>query len=211
MNNPSPTNPSPLVPQGSMLEQKSKSHARTRLAVFFVCILAVHVIGLMALLMAGCKREQPVSPPSETNAVLPPFESTNLVTTDTNVPVVPPTDQPPVAPPTVIPATPPPPSTTEYVVAKGDSFYSIGKKLGVSMRAIQEANPGVDSTKLQVGQKLAIPPTAALPSTPAGQPVAELLPGSGQAYVVKSGDTLSVIASRYHTTVKAIQQLFDTY
>ena len=198
-------NSNPLVPQGSMLEQKSKGHARTRLAVFFVCILAVHVIGLMALLMAGCKREQPASPPPETNVVPPTFEPTNLATVETNALIAPPVAPPPAAAPTATLPPTPTPSTTEYVVAKGDSFYSIGKKLGLSSRAIQEANPGVDSTKLKVGQKLAIPSPASSPPALAGQPATGLLPGSEQVYVVKSGDTLTKIAAKHGATVKALR------
>ena len=42
-------NQNPLIPQGSALEQKNKGRARMKIAVFFV--LAIHGIGLMALLM----------------------------------------------------------------------------------------------------------------------------------------------------------------
>src|SRR5881296_3269664 len=48
-------NQSPLIPQGSLVEQKNKGRARFKIAVFFV--LAVHGIGLLALLMQGCRRE----------------------------------------------------------------------------------------------------------------------------------------------------------
>ncbi len=49
-------NQNPLIPQGSALEQKNKGRARVKIAVFFV--LAVHGIGLMALLMQGCGQSQ---------------------------------------------------------------------------------------------------------------------------------------------------------
>ena len=42
----------------------------------------------------------------------------------------------------------------EYVVAKGDNLSSIAKKSGISLKAIQDLNPGVDSNKLRIGQKL---------------------------------------------------------
>ena len=187
-----------------MLEQKSKGPARTRLAVFVVCILAVHVVGLMALLMAGCKREQPAPTPLDTNAVLPTFESTNVAAVDTNLPVPPPV-APLVAAPPVLVA----PSMTEYVVAKGDSFYSIGKKLGVSMKAIQDANPGVDSSKLKIGQKLSIPSPTSAPAASAGQVAAGAVAGSEQVYAVKSGDTLTKIAATHGTTVKALRAAND--
>ena len=42
----------------------------------------------------------------------------------------------------------------EHVVAKGDNLSSIAKKAGISLKAIQDLNPGVDSNKLRIGQKL---------------------------------------------------------
>ena len=61
-------NPSPLIPQGSNLEQKNSSRARVRLAVY--CVISVHVVGLMALLMIGCRKPQTEEvPPVDTNSV----------------------------------------------------------------------------------------------------------------------------------------------
>jgi LysM repeat protein len=188
--------PSPLVPQGSLLEQKNKSHARVRLAVFSV--LAVHVVGLMALLITqGCKREQPQPPPETTTPVL--AEPTNPpVVEPTNPPIVP--TNPPIEHP-VAPAT-----TTEYTVVKGDNFSTIGKKFGVSAKAIQDANPNVNPLKLQPSQKIVIPappaaPTA-IPPASAGPVVATT---GEQSHVVVSGDTLAALARKYGTNVKAIQ------
>ena len=42
----------------------------------------------------------------------------------------------------------------EYVVAKGDNLGSIAKKNGISLKAIQDLNPGVNPNRLQIGQKL---------------------------------------------------------
>ncbi len=49
-------------------------------------------------------------------------------------------------------ATPPGPG--EYVVAKGDNLSSIARKAGLSLKAIQDLNPGVDSNRLRIGQVL---------------------------------------------------------
>jgi LysM repeat protein len=202
-------NENPLVPQSSMLEQKTKGRARARLAMFFVCILGIHVMGLMALLTAaGCKREQPPSAPPETNVVLPTFEATNVPAVDTNLLVAPPVT-PPLATPAVTPPAPAPSGVTEYIVAKGDSFYSIGKKLGVPTKAIQDANPGVDPTKLQIGQKLVIPSPMSSPSSQAAPAHVESAVGVEQVYVVKSGDTLTRIAAEHGTTVKALRAAND--
>jgi len=44
----------------------------------------------------------------------------------------------------------------EYIVAKGDTLGGIAKKSGISLKAIQELNPGVNANKMQIGQKLKI-------------------------------------------------------
>ena len=42
----------------------------------------------------------------------------------------------------------------EYTVVGGDNLSGIAKKVGISLKALQDLNPGVDSKKLKVGQKL---------------------------------------------------------
>lgn len=204
------TQQSPLIPQGSLMEQKNKGRARVKIAVFFV--LAVHGIGLMALLMQGCRREEapppaPMEMPASTNTELPTFEATNQVTTATNetgmvppaatnqVPVI---EQQPVVPSVTA-------ATTEYEIAKGDTFGSIAKKFHIATKALQEANPGVESTKLKIGQKIQVPaPSAPSPSATLA-PGLEAAPAGPTIYTVKSGDTLSRIASQYKVTVRAIR------
>ena len=44
-----------------------------------------------------------------------------------------------------------------YVVGKGDSLAGIARKFGVKLDAIEAENPGIDPTKLKVGQKVKIP------------------------------------------------------
>jgi LysM repeat protein len=195
-------NPNPFVPQGSLLEQQSKRRSRIKLGVF--CVLAVGIVGLTGMLIQGCKREQ--------------TETENPPSTDTNVTAVVNTNPPPQVEATNLPAQPPQvvapvpapeAAMTEYVVVKGDSFSKIAKKTGVTVKAIKAANPGVESTKLKVGQKLSLPA--------GGKPVAEAgavapdagtaVPNatSGELYTVKSGDTLTKIAKSHGTTVKAIE------
>jgi LysM repeat protein len=183
-----------------MLEQKNKSRARVRMAVFFV--LSIHVIGLMALLMQGCRKSTETEmQPVETNPPAPPVMEAPAP------PMMMETSAAPALPPPAVETPAPPPATAvqEYTVAKGDSFFTIAKKFGVSVKAIQEANPGVEPTRLQIGQKLRIPPPPA--PAPAGTPPGALEMGAGgsQTYTVKSGDTLTRIASQFGTTVKALR------
>ncbi len=42
----------------------------------------------------------------------------------------------------------------EYAVAKGDTLGGIAKKAGISLKALQDLNPGVNANRLQIGQKL---------------------------------------------------------
>lgn len=42
----------------------------------------------------------------------------------------------------------------EYVVAKGDTLGGIAKKVGLSVKALQDLNPGVNPNRMQIGQKL---------------------------------------------------------
>lgn len=229
--------PNPLIPQGTFLEQKGRSHIR--IAVF--TILAVHVVLLGSLLMAGCKRTTdtagldatnepglypppPVTqlPPADTSAppvasttgeLPPPNVNTGLTATPGTLPgtVTPPPTNPvgvvvePTLPPPLPPVDLPPPvlaNQGEHVVVKGDYFSTIAKKYGVTTRAIQEANPGVDPTRLKIGQKIVIPAktasaSATMPSNGSN--------GGGKTYTVKSGDTLNAIAKRHGIGVKELQ------
>jgi len=197
--------PSPLVPQGSSLEQQHQ--ARSKLKVKIFCALGINVAVLLLLLMQGCKREQPQTSPEST----PLFTDTNpppMEMTDPNAPYAAPPDTniPPALPPSPVPDLPPPggPVVTEYTILKGDTFSTIAPKFKVTVKALQVANPGVDPAKLQIGKKIIIPPPdAQVPLGAAGlaAPAGE----SANSYKVKSGDTLTKIAAEHHTTVKAIQ------
>lgn len=194
--------PSPLIPQGSLLEQKNRSRSRVKVAFF--CVVGAHLLGLMVLLIQGCKREPVPPPPAEptppmlTDTGLPPVLDTNLPPPPTNIVVPPPQVEVP-------PPQPPQPAVQEYVVQKGDTFDSIGRKHGISWKAIQDANPNVDPKRLRVGQKIVIPaPATGGAATPASAPTAPSA-GGERIYIVKSGDTLTKIAKLHGTTVKALR------
>jgi len=206
-------NPNPFVPKGSLLEQQSQRRSRLKLAVF--CVLAVGVTSLVAVLIQGCKREKPTD-----ETLNPPSLDTNSIATDTNLPpmnevsnppvVVPPAaSNPPVVVPPVAQVAPvepvAPAAGSEYVVVKGDSLAKIAKKNGVTLKALEAANPGVVPTKLKINQKLTIPAggSASVNSAAAAPAVGGDL--TTATYTVKSGDTLTKIAKRNGTTVKAIE------
>jgi LysM repeat protein len=205
-------NPSPLLPQGSLLEQKTRSQSRVKIAI--LAVIAIHVIGLTALLFQGCKREQPLSgTEGDTNYTdMDYMADTNYIpsyATPTPVPPVPEpgTTIPPTVPAPTITTLPPvqQPSATEYTIVRGDTFTSIARNHGVTDRAIQQANPGVEPTRLMPGQKIVIPPPSATPAANGGATAPTVSETGEQIYVVKSGDTLTRIANRYNTTVRALR------
>jgi LysM repeat protein len=100
------------------------------------------------------------------------------------------------------------------VIADGDMLSTIAKKTGASVKAIEDANPGIDPKKLQIGHKLQIPASVAVatpdPTRAAGGGTSTTAAtGDSTVYVVKSGDVLLKIAKAHNTTVKAIEALND--
>lgn len=97
--------------------------------------------------------------------------------------------------------TPPPPTSTPkatatlsgnnvyYVVKTGDTLTRIAAMYGVTTSAIKTAN-SLTSDTVRLGKTLLIP-------NPTARPI---------EYTVLEGDTLTILAARYNTTVTAIMQ-----
>ncbi len=96
------------------------------------------------------------------------------------------------------PAPAPQPSNngTTYTVKSGDCLSKIGANLGVNWRNIASANGISSPYTIYVGQVLTIPGNS---NNAAPQPS-----NNGTTYTVKSGDTLSGIASKFGTTYQKI-------
>src|ERR1041385_2128862 len=154
-------NQSPLMPQGSLLEQKNKGRAKVKMSVVFG--LAVHGSGLMALLMQGCRKENTASnttaDPATNNLVAPTFEPTNPVVDTTSIAAVTPSNPPPAD------VTTPPAQQTEYTIMSGDSYSRLATRFHVTVSSLMAANPGIEPTQLRPGQKLKIPPPAPVATT----------------------------------------------
>ena len=201
--------PNPLIPQGSLQNSKSKSNT----LIVVSGILAAHLVLLAGLLIQGCKPGESKPDPTQVQLPvpalppLPPLAETNPAPPLTNKDAAVPTPMPPP----VLEPTPAPPTVgtaKEYTIVKGDYFEKIAKANGVTSAAIEKANPGVDSKKLKLGQKIQIPaPTLKAAATSAAPDAA---PAEGGAvYAVKSGDTLTKIAAANGTTVKALRAASD--
>lgn len=211
-------NPNPFVPKGSLMEQQNKRRTHMKLGVY--CVLGVSVAGLMGMLIQGCKQktDETPAPTVDTNTTSVPDTNTPPTDLSNQPPMSPSTNgvalqapipQAPVQPVVQMPVQPVTPEVTggDYTVVKGDSLAKIAKKVGVTLKALQDANKTVQPTKLKIGQKLVIPAggkTTADATTPGAAPVVE---PAGETYTVKSGDTLTKIAKANGVKVKALQTL----
>ena len=211
---------SPFVPQGT-------TPPRDKSGLYFKVLLiaAIHVGVISGMLLQGCKdTAEKQSKDSTTNSA----EAGYAVATnaDTNSPVsmatlsnnqltvglpAAQTSAPPqfVAtnplPPPVAVAAPASPSG-DYAIVRGDTLAAIAKAQHISLKALMDANPGVNAKRLQIGQKLQIPGAAASLES---SPVAESAEAGGSVYVVKAGDTLAKIAHQYGISYKRLMALND--
>jgi LysM repeat protein len=100
-----------------------------------------------------------------------------------------------------------------HLVKAGDTLSTIAQRHGLTVKELKRLN-GLNSSRLKIGQKLALTrsaaPPAPQPAKTAGQPAikAAAPTASGQAdvYVVKSGDSLHTIARRHNLTVAALKE-----
>ena len=96
------------------------------------------------------------------------------------------------------PSTPAASVPRAHTVAEGDNFWSVARQHGVTVAALTQANPGVDPTRLRIGQGLALPVTSQAAARPAvsGKPHAEAAAPAAAGYVVADGDNFWTIARR---------------
>ncbi|MDA0990877.1 MAG: LysM peptidoglycan-binding domain-containing protein [Verrucomicrobia bacterium] len=97
-----------------------------------------------------------------------------------------------------------PAETTTYTIQKGDSLSVIAKRYGVSLQQLVALNHITNPDKVVEGQKLVLPGKMDLSAPAPSKPSSAAK--DKDAYVVKPGDSLSVLASRFGTTVDAIRQ-----
>jgi peptidoglycan DL-endopeptidase LytF len=189
-------------------------------------VVAVHCVALGSLMIiSGCRTGHgSIASQSTPEAVkLPPVEEIQPVVV-----------QPPAQPDLEKGAKSVAAKTTTYVVVAGDSLSAIAHKFHLSVSELQSLNNIKDPKKIRVGQKLVLPgelepgaaplppkKQAAKPKAPAKKPVTTAAapakpaaakpapekpaPEGTDSYVVKSGDRLATIASKYGTTVEAIR------
>lgn len=99
-----------------------------------------------------------------------------------------------------------------HTIQSGETFSQIAQKYGVSQSALKQANPQTNPNVIVVGGKLNLPSgtsTKASPSTPTSVPSTPAVASTTtntQRHIVRSGDTLSSIASSYGVSSSALQR-----
>lgn len=179
-------------------------------------------------------------PVAEPPVAINPGSTNPLPATGTNPPPLPPpaagvgavgvTPPPAVPEPLPVPPVQPVPEAgagatagsapSEHKVASGETGAVIAKKYGVSIKALQAANPTVNWNRMKIGQVLAIP--ASSPKAPDAKPgvkpsAASGVPAPGGAagapaedassYTVRPGDTGSKIAKKFGVSWRKIRDL----
>jgi LysM repeat protein len=94
---------------------------------------------------------------------------------------------------------------SEHTIIKGETFAVLAKKYGVGTKAIEAANPGVNPTRLKIGQKIMIPPPKAGVGGGAASVNGGAVESNSKIYVVKSGDNLMKIAKAHGVTAKQLR------
>jgi LysM repeat protein len=91
-----------------------------------------------------------------------------------------------------------------YTVTWGDTLSSIAARYGVTVEAIMQANTLTNPNLIRLGQRLWIP-LGDVPATPT--PTVSPTLGPTFEYVVKQGDSLTIIATRFGTTWQLLAQI----
>ena len=88
-----------------------------------------------------------------------------------------------------------PAGSQSYTVQRGDSFYLIARKFGVSVRALMNANPAIAAGRLLVGDILCVP-TGEGRSCPVGS----------AAYTVQPGQSVVDVMVASNVSLRALRE-----
>lgn len=184
-----------------------------RAPMWAAVVAGLHVVAVGSFFfIQGCGTPRPVSVESPPPPVMPPRQDA-VPPGSMSLPA--PAFQPAAE---KAPASLEAAATASYTVQNGDSLSKIAAKVGVTSREIAELNKIKDANKIRVGQKLVLPsyaqpvpasaskPVAASAKKSAPKASAPAVAGDGE-YIVRSGDSLSKIAVKNGTTIKALREV----
>ncbi len=92
-----------------------------------------------------------------------------------------------------------------YIIQPGDTLSKLAESWNTSVQAISELNGISNPNLISVGQQIVVPGRA-VPGGPTARRAAAAVPSQASTYTVQSGDTLSGLAQRWRTTVRAIAE-----
>ena len=96
-------------------------------------------------------------------------------------------------------------SPSFVIVNYGDTLYAIAARTGTTVDALMRTNGIPNANFIYAGQRIMIPPASSAPSVPA------IVQSTSSVYTVVPGDTLSIIAGRFGTTVATLMQTNGLY
>ena len=102
----------------------------------------------------------------------------------------------------LIPGTQKTPSSSTYTVVSGDTLGGIGNKFNVSVKELKNAN-NLKNSNIRVGMKLTVSGNSKA-AKPRVQTAKKAAQKPSTRYIVKSGESLGIIAQRYGVSVTSI-------
>lgn len=199
----------------TIMQASDERRKNVRAPMWAAVVVGLHVVAVGSFLFiqgCGTRKQAVIEPPPP--PVMPPRQDAAL---PGPVTLPNPSFQPPAV--EKAPASLEASASQTYVVQSGDSLSKIAAKAGVTAREIAELNNIKDANKIRLGQKLVLPsyaqPVPSSAKAPVAKPAAKKAPaassapavaGSGE-YVVRSGDSLSKVAVKNGTTVKALREV----
>jgi LysM repeat protein len=101
----------------------------------------------------------------------------------------------------------------DYTILKGETFLSVARTFHISVQSIADANPGVQSTRLKIGQRIHLPATVQASATAMATATNNAtgtnsveVSGADGVYTVKAGDRLFRIAGQFGVTLNALRE-----
>ena len=194
-----------------MIAKKKSAERRNEMKASMMVgvVVALHVMAIGTIVfIQGCGTRRAVVEPPPAPVMPPQADSTSRPAGQPKPFIKPPV---PVEP---APSISEPSQAKIYIIQKGDYLSKIAKRVGVSSKEIAELNNIKDPNKIRVGQKLILPEYATVTTRDTGssrpasksKPAASVPTGEGMVYVVQPGDSLSKIAVKHGSSVKAIRE-----
>ncbi|WP_031530395.1 LysM peptidoglycan-binding domain-containing protein [Dyadobacter crusticola] len=97
------------------------------------------------------------------------------------------------------------PNAEFHVAQGGQTYYSISRAYGLTIRELFELNNLSTSDKLKTGQRLRVRRDAGNPSD--NEAVNQAISGGAQTHIVAAGETLFRIAQTYRTSIEELKRL----